>query len=197
MPAFAGSSPVRRGWEISGANFGRLVAQGYVRGGQNPSRDLADAFDDAAIVLETTVEAVAATDRSWPAKVTAVLYGVLEFFVSDPEEAQLLMVDASSSGPYGALRRERLIEYFSVALATGRRERREVGELPLFMEQVLVGGVAWTITREIEMGRTKELARLFPELVEFLLLPYLGSAAAGKWGQCAAAAAAEARVRRI
>lgn len=132
--------------------------------GDQPSlrRDFADAFDDAAIALCASVEAACAQGRSWPARVTAAVYAVLEFFVSEPEGARVLTVDAVAFGPYGAMRRARLIEHFAALLATGRDYCATGIELPCLTEQALVGGIAWVISGEVSDGRADRLGQLLP-----------------------------------
>jgi hypothetical protein len=47
-------------------------------------------------------------------------------------------------------------------------------------EEALVGGMVSLISRRIFAGRAGELESLLPDLVEFTLTPYLGSAEAAK-----------------
>ena len=50
-------------------------------------------------------------------------------------------------------------------------------------EEALVGGMVSLISRRIIAGQTAELEQLLPDLVEFALTPYLGSADAAKVAQ--------------
>jgi hypothetical protein len=50
-------------------------------------------------------------------------------------------------------------------------------------EEALVGGMVSLISRRIIAGRAEDLEELLPDLVEFTLTPYLGSAEATKIAQ--------------
>ena len=47
--------------------------------------------------------------------------------------------------------------------------------LPEATEEALVGGIVSLVIREISAGRTEQLERLLPDLVELTLAPYVGA----------------------
>jgi hypothetical protein len=71
-----------------------------------------------------------------------------------------------------------LVPYF----AAGREGRSSevLAALSPTTEEALIGGMFSLISRRIFADRAKELESLLPDLVEFTLTPYLGSAEAAK-----------------
>jgi hypothetical protein len=63
---------------------------------------------------------------------------------------------------------------FVEILKAGRPEHSGTRPLPEATEETLVGGIVSLIVREISAGRTADLEKLLPDLVELILAPYLG-----------------------
>ena len=63
---------------------------------------------------------------------------------------------------------------FVAILKAGRPSHSGERPLPEATEETLVGGIVSLIVREISAGRTAELEKLLPDLVELILAPYLG-----------------------
>jgi hypothetical protein len=76
-------------------------------------------------------------------------------------------------------------------LKAGRPEHSGERPLPEATEETLVGGIVSLIVREISAGRTEDLEKLLPDLVELILAPYLGSEEAERLARQAAAADAD------
>ena len=64
---------------------------------------------------------------------------------------------------------------FVAILKAGRPEHSGERPLPEATEETLVGGIVSLIVREISAGRTEQLEKLLPDLVELILAPYLGN----------------------
>ena len=72
----------------------------------------------------------------------------------------------------------RTIDHFADLL---RAEAPADERRPRSTEQALVGGVATTIADRMRQGTPSELLDAIPELVEFVLLPYVGGEEAKRW----------------
>jgi hypothetical protein len=73
-----------------------------------------------------------------------------------------------------------MIEHFAELLrAEAPPDRRR----PTTTEQALVGGIATTIADRLRFETPDALVATVPELVEFVLLPYLGPAEARRWAR--------------
>lgn len=144
--------------------------------------DFSAAFSGAVARLQVAVLAACEQQEVWPAKVAAAILAAVEFAVNNPQSVQLLTVDALIQRPDGGQRYVRMIEHFAELLrAEAPPDRRR----PKTTEQALVGGVATTIADRLRFETPSALVGTTAELVEFVLLPYLGPAEAKHWARWA------------
>jgi hypothetical protein len=118
----------------------------------------------------------------WPQAVRAGIAAMLEFLASEPHLARLSMVEALVAGPVVVERYDEAIQGLVPYFQAGREGRppEVLAGLSPTTEEALVGGMVSLISRRIFADRTEELESLLPDLVEFTLTPYLGSAEAAK-----------------
>lgn len=140
-----------------------------------PPDDFSNAFEAAFARLQVAVEHASGQKREWPAKAAAAVTAALEFAAANPGEAELMTNEALSRGTEGIARHERMIGYAAERLSTGRVVRRENSHLPDITEQALVGGLVMLIAQRLEQGTHAELPDAAPEMIEFVLTPYLGA----------------------
>ena len=154
-----------------------------------PPSDFGEAFEAAAARLREAVADACARPAPWPGRVCAAIEAAVEFAAVDPAAARLLLVEPWAHGAAGAERRERLYDHFAALLAAGREELSGGERLPELAEQVLVAAVAAILGRRLAPGGEGEppLRALAAELIEFVLLPYIGHTRARVW----------ARLRRV
>jgi hypothetical protein len=112
---------------------------------------------------------------------------MLSFLAAEPNLARLSMVEALVAGPVVVERYDAAIRSLVPYLEAGRKGRSAavLDQLSASTEEALVGGVVSLISRRIIAGRTADLEQLLPDLVEFVLTPYLGSAEAAAIAQAA------------
>lgn len=142
---------------------------------QRSPEDFAKAFEAAFARLQVAVEHASSQKREWPEKAAAAVAATLEFAASDPEAAQLLTNEALSRGPEGISRHERVISYAADQLATGRGLRPENAQLPDITERALVGGLVMLVAQRLDQDKLADLPRATPEMIEFVLTPYVGA----------------------
>ncbi|HEU4944617.1 MAG TPA: TetR/AcrR family transcriptional regulator [Solirubrobacterales bacterium] len=120
--------------------------------------------------------------EEWPQAIKAGIAAMLEFLASEPNLARLCMVEALVAGPVVVERYDAAIQSFVPYFKEGREGRAPevLSRLSPTTEEALVGGMVSLISRRIIAGKTEELEDLLPDLVEFTLTPYLGSAEASK-----------------
>jgi hypothetical protein len=148
---------------------------------RSPSQDDFEAAFDAAFPrLQATAVAACPPDGEWPARVAAAIYAVLDFAAADPAAMRVLTIDALSYRPDGGRRYRELIDRFAELL---RAEAPREEPLPTTTEHALIGGIAVTIVEQIRAGMVHRLPESAPELIEFSLLPYLGSVEARRWSR--------------
>jgi AcrR family transcriptional regulator len=118
----------------------------------------------------------------WPRAIRAAIAAMLGFLAAEPNLARLCMVEALVAGPVAVDRYDAAIQSFVPYFLKGREGRSPevLARLSPTIEEALVGGMVSLISRRIVAGRAAELEELLPDLVEFTLTPYLGSAAAAE-----------------
>jgi AcrR family transcriptional regulator len=121
-------------------------------------------------------------EDDWPHAVRAGIATMLSFLVAEPNLARLCMVEALVAGPVVVERYDSAIQSFVPYFQTGREGRspQVLARLSPTTEEALIGGMMSLISRRIIAGKTAELETLLPDLVEFVLTPYLGSDEAAK-----------------
>jgi AcrR family transcriptional regulator len=137
-----------------------------------------------AELRERVSEAFEQSD-DWPHAIRAGIEAMLQFLAANPNLARLCMVEALVAGPVVVERYDAAIRGFVPYFEEGREGRSPevLSRLSPTTEEALVGGMVSLISRRIIAGRAEELEELLPDLVEFTLTPYLGSAEATKIAQ--------------
>jgi hypothetical protein len=140
--------------------------------------EFASEFSGAVGKLQVAVLEACQRERVWPAKVSAAVAAAVEFAIEQPELARLLTIESLIHQPDGGQRYVRTIEHFAELLrAEAPHDRRR----PKSTEQALVGGVGRVLADGLRFGDARALRASLPELVELLLVPYVGRAEARSW----------------
>jgi AcrR family transcriptional regulator len=120
------------------------------------------------------------TQSSWPLKVKVGVGATLDLAAAAPAKARFLVVDSPGINRRMA---QRAIEYrdrLAGLLAPGRTEITHGDSPPDIIEPLLVGGLIGVIEARVVSDEAAHLPALAPQLVEMLLLPYLGAEAAAE-----------------
>jgi AcrR family transcriptional regulator len=130
------------------------------------------AFDSAVDEVATQIDAACqAAPAEWVDQVTAGLRTFLGYVAENPAVARMCMVEAMSATPASAARYETAMERLVDLL---RSKAPPDSGLPETIEETLVGGVAWILHQQIRRGKAEQALDLMPELLDFVLSPYLG-----------------------
>jgi AcrR family transcriptional regulator len=140
------------------------------------------AYDTVMKELQERVSAAFDEAEEWPRAIRAGIDAMLSFLAAEPNLARLCMVEALVAGPAVVERYDAAIQSFVPYFQEGRKGRppEVLSRLSSTTEEALVGGMVSLISRRIIAGKAEELEELLPDLVEFTLTPYLGSADAAK-----------------
>ena len=143
------------------------------------------AYDTVMEELRGRVSTAFDAEDDWPHAVKAGIGAMLEFLAAEPHLARLCMVEALVAGPVVVERYDAAIQSFVPYFQTGREGRppEVLSRLSPTTEEALVGGMVSLISRRIIAGKAEELEELLPDLVEFTLTPYVGSADAAELAQ--------------
>jgi AcrR family transcriptional regulator len=136
-------------------------------------------FDEAVqSTLSRVTEAAEAQTGPWEEKMRAGAVAFLERVAAEPELARLCLIESQSAGPVALARYEDMIQRFASLLRTGRRRIPRESEPPAAMEEIVVGGVIWMVTKRLELRDVENPDEILPGVLEFVLTPYLGKPAA-------------------
>jgi AcrR family transcriptional regulator len=140
------------------------------------------AYDTVMEELRERVAQAFDEEDDWPCAIRAGIGAMLAFLAAEPNLARLCMVEAMVAGPVVVERYDAAIRSFVPYFKRGRdgRSKAVLERLSPTTEEALVGGMVSLISRRIIAGKTAELEELLPDLVEFTLTPYLGTAEAAK-----------------
>lgn len=128
-------------------------------------------YEIASQWLCERVERAAAAESEWPARVRTGTSEALRLLAENPALGHLIAVEALQAGPVARERRRACLARLAEALRPGRPTRQE---LPVDLEEMLLGGAISLVARYVETGRTEQLPEITSELVHYLLVPYLG-----------------------
>jgi AcrR family transcriptional regulator len=122
------------------------------------------------------LEAVHACEEAveWPQKVRAGLAAVLATLVEASALARVFAVEACSASLAAAERQFAALDQFAHLLQEGRRSYPRAESLPAATERALVGGIASIVSSHLLMEDPQAIPGLECELVELILIPYLG-----------------------
>jgi hypothetical protein len=127
------------------------------------------------------IEARETPGRGWAAKARAQLGTLLDCFAANPELAYFCLVAPPAAGGEVAAAHRRFLDTLMEQLFQGRP--KGVRRTPAATEYFIAGGLASLIVEAVEAQTDDAIPTLLPELVRWVLAPYLG------WEIAAAAAA--------
>lgn len=121
-------------------------------------------------------EVIGAGDAAedWPDGVRSAVHAVLAIFVEASPLARVFMVEATAASMAAAERQYAFLGRLADLLLRGRAAYPRAALLPPATERLLVGGVASVISEHLLAEEPAALPALEPQLVEVLLMPYLG-----------------------
>jgi AcrR family transcriptional regulator len=138
------------------------------------------ALEDLVARIERAISAQIEGPVPWSERVRIGLRTLLYVLACNPEGARVALVESLSAGePAGARMRSavaRLVPILEEGRSTHADEpgASDTDHLPPQTSEAVVGGIASILHRRVLEGRTAELPALLPDLLYFVLMPYLG-----------------------
>lgn len=130
-----------------------------------------DAFLDR---LRLDVLDACAGPGEWPLRVRAAMRSLIASLVEASALARVFAVEATAVSFAAAERQLAVLDAFAKLLREGRRDNPAASALPPVTERAVVGGIASIITGFLLAEEPQALASLETELVELVLIPYVG-----------------------
>jgi len=136
------------------------------------------AYDELVGRLVATVDEAYRAQTGWQARVVAAIGALLEFFASEPEAAQIGMIEVMAAGP-AALERYRLAQRgFTMYLQETAERSSFTGGVSGRAGLAAIGGMAAVIAEMVREGKTRQLPAIRDEVVTYGLAFFIGSSAA-------------------
>jgi AcrR family transcriptional regulator len=129
-------------------------------------------FDVVADHLTQLIAEADPAEAEWPQRVISALRVCLEFFDAEPRLARFCLVAPFTATKLIAAHCRDKAAIAVPFLLTGR-DLHGADDLPASTEDSLLGGVISQVSRSI-LAEATPLVALLPDLVEFVLAPYLG-----------------------
>lgn len=122
------------------------------------------------------LDVVSACDSpaGWPLKVRAALAAILASLVEASNLARVFAVEAAAASLAAAERQFAVLDQFATLLQGGRRLYPNAASLPDATERALVGATTSLIGSRLICGQVSRLAEIEPQLVQLVLIPYMG-----------------------
>jgi len=155
---------------------------------ENKEQAFLAAYELVVSRLAVEVSASATRGGSWSQRIGFGLATFLDRLASDPALAHLCVVDILAAGPPALAVRAGAMEAFRSFLQPGLAEAPDGLPIPALAAETAIGGAYEVVYSLVLEGRTAELPVLLPDLLQIVLLPFLGA-------QAAAAEAAALRER--
>jgi AcrR family transcriptional regulator len=136
------------------------------------------AYDELVGRLVAAVDQAYHAQTGWQARAVAAVGALLEFFASEPEAAQIGMIEVMAAGPV-ALERYRLAQRgFTVYLQETAERSSYTEDISRDAALAAIGGMAAVIAEMVREGKTRQLPAIRDEVATFGLAFFVGSAEA-------------------
>jgi AcrR family transcriptional regulator len=154
----------------------------------------AQAHRDACEWLYRRLTGAARRQSTWREGLRGALAELLEFCANQPAIAQALLVEVHAAGPRALEQRRELMERLARALDSGRDDSTERQSPPKVAPDFIVGAIDTLLSAKLMDGEASKAPEMLPGLLHFVVMQYLGEAAA--WEEMAAAPLATWQARR-
>ena len=138
------------------------------------------AYEAAIERIRAEVRAAGAKygESEWALRVRDAIAALLAALAADPALASIALVEGLRAGRGVYDRYQAAVESFVVCLREGAPKAPDGVEVPDAIDEAVVGGIASLLGRRVLADEAGEVEQLLPEVVEFALTPYLGTAEA-------------------
>jgi AcrR family transcriptional regulator len=136
------------------------------------------AYDDSVARIRGQTLAACEGGGEWTARVLAALGALLGALAAEPAQSELVFVEGLRAGRGVYDRYQEALQSFVPSLREGAPAPAGDTPPPVATDEAVVGGIASLLSRRIAAGETERLAEFLPEIAEFALTPYLGTAEA-------------------
>jgi AcrR family transcriptional regulator len=133
---------------------------------------------DTSERIAAEIEVAGLDGLSWRERVRTGLWVVLSFFDREPELARFCVVQSARGGRRVSQWREDLLARLAAIVDEGRLQGARGAQVPSLTSEGAVGAVVAILSRRLRNRQREPLGELFGSLMDLIVLPYLGPAAA-------------------
>jgi len=132
------------------------------------------------VVGRLAEEVLASSTRggSWCDRIGLGLSTFLDRLAGDPALAHLCVIEVLAAGPAALAGRAAAMDAFRTFLEPGLEEAPAGMPVPALAAETAIGGAYEVVYSLVLQGRTAELPMLLPDLLQIILLPFVGPEAA-------------------
>ena len=123
-------------------------------------------------IVAEGVARVADAYRSSGSRSAAIAAGIEALFeraIESPLEVRIVLIEIGAVGPAGAERRELLVGTYEQLLRESLGLERGSGTIPNPILRAIVGGVTHVLHSRVRIGRERQLKKLVPDLVRWVI----------------------------
>ncbi len=136
------------------------------------------AYDESVRQIREQVVLACGEGGDWAQRVLGSLSALLDFLATEPAQTQLALVEGLRAGRGVYDRYQAALASFVPLLRDGAPVPPGGTPPPEATEEAVVGGIASLLARRVLNGKAERLPELLPEIAEFALTQYLGTAEA-------------------
>jgi hypothetical protein len=119
--------------------------------------------------------------------VVQCLAAFLDFIASEPQYADMCIVELLGAGSRAIERRNAVMKTFAGLLHTGSETVQAGIRPPEVTAETIIGGIYEIVYSRVLQGKTAELPSLLPDLAYSMMMPYVGHDAAEREARQASA----------
>ncbi len=136
------------------------------------------AYDDAVRAMYARVIGACGESEDWATRVLAGLAALLDHLAQEPAQARLVLAEGLRVGKGVYDRYQDALLSYVPHLREGAPAPAGGAVPPEATDEAVVGGIASLLSRRVLAGEDARLGDFLPEIAEFALTPYLGTAEA-------------------
>jgi AcrR family transcriptional regulator len=129
-------------------------------------------FDAIANFMREAAVEAASEDDPWPEQVRSKIASQLDIFAANADLARFTLIAPGRAGEGIVERYQKAAENSLEEFARGMP--KSVEEPSRAVQLAVIGGMATLVINRVAAGEAKRLPELLPDLVEFILSPFLG-----------------------
>jgi AcrR family transcriptional regulator len=145
---------------------------------ENKEQAFLAAYELVVTRLAEDVQGSSTQGGTWCERIGLGLATFLDRLASDPALAHLCVVEVLAAGPPALASRAVAMEAFRTFLEPGFEEAPDGLPVPALAAETATGGAYEVVYSLVLQGRTAELPFLLPDLLQIVLLPFVGAHAA-------------------